>query len=164
MRARVRCAFAPLYFCAFPSLYFCDILCMYGDQLRGDWRRSAAAAAAAAASSSIACAWKSLGCRRQSAAEKIVWFSTRRVPQAANRIIMSYRGHCARGVMGELVRRKRMKAAGVLQCCWRCRCARQRRQYLWKVREGIIADESARIVQKVALHCVLLIFLSSSSS
>ena len=38
-----------------------------------------------------------------------------------------------------------------MQIAWRGHIARARKQYLWKVRQGIIADESARILQKVMM-------------
>jgi hypothetical protein len=60
---------------------------VYGEHVRGDRRRLVAAAAAAAAAVCIACAWASRSCRRAAAAQKIVWFSTLRTPNAANKII-----------------------------------------------------------------------------
>ncbi len=38
-----------------------------------------------------------------------------------------------------------------VQCAWRGHVARKRRTYLWKERKGIIADENARILQKVII-------------
>jgi hypothetical protein len=123
---------------------------IYGEQLRGDRRRLAAAAARHAAAACLACAWISRRCRRAAAEQKIVWFTKLRVPNAANRIIRAFRGHCARNALMALIRMKRLRAVGLLQMAWRAHVAREKKAYLWKERKGIIADESARIVQKVA--------------
>ena len=39
----------------------------------------------------------------------------------------------------------------LMQIAWRGHIARARKHYLWRVRRGIIADESARILQKVMM-------------
>jgi hypothetical protein len=122
---------------------------IFGDQLRGDRRRLAAAAAAQAAASCIACAWICRASRRAAAAQKIVWFVTLRTPRAVSKIVYAFRGHRARSAMMALVKLKRLRAAVMLQLAWRGHAARARKQHLWKVRKGIIADESARIIQKV---------------